>query len=277
MLTKVEVYNERGAMLSLPLQGGTTFKVQEIRGLDPVKASINTSKVANLDGEVYTGAQGEKRNIVLTLGLAPNYATNDVESLRAMLYPYFMPKSKVLMYLYSTGRETVCIEGWVEDFVSPIFAQDPQVQISIICPDAAFYSLTQTVVSGVNTQGDDLSTTHLEYPGTLPTGFVFKLKPTGVVNGVLHLYHTAIATALFSVGLPALSANTEFWISTVPGRKQVYVKDKTTGIQTNQMPTMVAGSVWSQLIPGGNDVCANLLGTYVVPWDLSYIAKYGGL
>lgn len=277
MLTKVEVYNERGTMLSLPLQNGSMFKVREIRGLEPVKADINTSKVANLDGEMYTGAQGGKRNIVLTLGLAPDYAITDVSGLRSMLYPYFMPKSKVLMKFYNTHMETVLIEGWVEDFATSIFSADPEVQISVICPDSAFYAENQTIVSGVNTQGDDLSTTSIDYVGTIPAGFLFTLKPTGVVNGVLHLYNTALIPEAFSVGLVGMTDTKELWICTVPGRKSVDVVDTTSGIHTSQLSTMVAGSTWMQLLPGSNNFCANLLGTYVAPWTLTYIAKYGGL
>ena len=97
MLTAVEAFTPQGENLFLPLQDSSGgYVVQDIDGLDPVNAQIVSSKFARLEGEQYQSSYREKRNILISLGLEPDYgAALSVSQLRSRLYDFFMPKSPV--------------------------------------------------------------------------------------------------------------------------------------------------------------------------------------
>ena len=87
MLSQVEVLSDQGTSIILPIgEDRNGFYVKDIDGLDPVPASLSSSAFGQLDGEVEQGARREKRNIVLTVGLEPDYVTRTVSQMRRELY-----------------------------------------------------------------------------------------------------------------------------------------------------------------------------------------------
>src|SRR5438105_1504033 len=98
LLNTVKAKNAQGSVLELPLEDPTNgFVVRNISGLAPVKATLVSTSFANQDGEQYHSSRREARNIVLTLGLEPDYAIQGVQTLRDQLYAYFMPKSETTL------------------------------------------------------------------------------------------------------------------------------------------------------------------------------------
>ena len=96
MLTKMEVRNSAAALLTLPfmdISGGYVLK--NIDGLDPVKATIVTSSYATRDGVEYETAHRDARNLIVHLGIEPDFAATDVPTLRNALSKWFMTKRKV--------------------------------------------------------------------------------------------------------------------------------------------------------------------------------------
>jgi hypothetical protein len=75
---------------------------------------------------------------VLTLGLNPNWVDQTVASLRRVLYRYLMPEAWTKLRFFSDDMPTVDIEGYVESFDPNMFTQDPEIQVSIICPKPDF-------------------------------------------------------------------------------------------------------------------------------------------
>src|SRR6187431_1368607 len=107
MFDKLEVRTDQGALLTLSLQEVEEgFIISDIDGLDPVKATIVSSAFAKLDGEVFQSARREKRNIILSLDLEPDYSIGSVQSLRNKLYQFFMPKSRVMLRFFSATFPT---------------------------------------------------------------------------------------------------------------------------------------------------------------------------
>src|SRR5262245_38075871 len=124
MLTKVEVRPVSGLLLTLELDDATSgFIVQDIDGLDPVKATIVSSTFANLDGAQFQSSKREPRNIVMTLGLEPDYINQSVRDLRSALYPFFMPKSFISMRFFMSDGLTVDISGYVESMETSLFSK----------------------------------------------------------------------------------------------------------------------------------------------------------
>lgn len=150
MITSVKIFNESGQYIELPLDDfSSPYFVKKIDGLGPIKADISMSTYATKDGGVFQNARGNSRNIVMQLGLNPTFSnTNDpYGELRRALYLYFSPKSKVVIHFVSSNMETVYIDGWVESFEPTIFAKDPDMTISIVCPEPYFSSLTPELVT----------------------------------------------------------------------------------------------------------------------------------
>lgn len=152
MLTAIHIYNIAGDKLELPLDASSGYVVKSIDGLGPVKADIITTEYVGRDGGAYQNAKGNMRNIVFQLGFSPSYESVDpIGELRRNLYNFLTPKMKVEMYFLNDSFETVSIIGYVESFEPSIFSDDPEVQVSILCPDPYFNSLVPITVSR---QGD---------------------------------------------------------------------------------------------------------------------------
>ena len=139
MLTQVDVYGAVNSATALPLSGagvyGDPVQIKKIDGLGPVKADIQTATYGAINREYLTGKFYGKRNIVLTLGLNPDWATQTVEELRQLLYAYFTPTQQVELRFQSTHLPEVNIFGYVESMDPNIFSADPEIDVSIIHPD----------------------------------------------------------------------------------------------------------------------------------------------
>lgn len=276
MLTKVEVLTEQGVLLTLPLQDITQgYSVQDIDGLDPVKATIVSSSFAQMDGEQYQSSRREKRNIILTLGYEPDYAVGTVQDLRKKLYSFFMPKQRVLLRFFQTGEPVVQIYGRVESLVSPKFAKEPQAVISVICFDPDFYNPTPTILNG-NTTSGTIETNHT-YGGSVETGVIFRLLVNRSTLTEFTIYHRPPDDSLrqldFSVATPLLTGDV-LSISTIPGNK--YATLTRGGVSTSLLFGVSPQSNWIQFFPGINKYRVFATGA-AIPYQIEYTPKFGGL
>lgn len=276
MLDKVEVLTEQGVLLTLPLQDiSQGYSVQDIEGLDPVKATIVSSTFGQMDGEQYQSSRREKRNIILTLGYEPDFVTGTVQDLRKRLYAFFMPKSRVLLRFFQTGEPVVQIYGRVESFDSPKFAKEPSAVISVLCFDPDFYDPTPVVLTG-NTTSNTTETTHL-YPGTVESGILFKLLVNRNDLTEFTIYHRPPDDSLrsldFGTATPLQSGDV-LSISTIPGNK--YVTLTRGGVDTSFLFGISPQSNWINLFPGNNKLRIYAEGA-AVPYRIEYTTKIGAL
>lgn len=275
MLTKVEVLTDQGVLLTLPLQDVSNgFIVENIDGLDPVKATIVSSSFAQLDGEQYQSARREKRNLIIRLALEPNYAVNSVQGLRNTLYQFFMPKSRVRLRFFSVGLPVLDIKGRIESFDAPKFTKEPTATISILCFDPDFFDPTPVLING-NTVATGTETTHT-YPGTVETGFLFKLLINRAITEFT-MYHRPSDDSLraleFQSPLP-MEAGDVLAISTQPGNK--YATLTRAGVATSILYGISPQSNWINFFPGPNKLRVYAEGA-PVPYSIEYTTKYGGL
>ena len=261
-------------MLPLSGHGPETdlLQVREIEGLGPVKAAINTVPYGSMDGEAFNGALVNSRNIVLTIGLNPDWANYSMEELRRLVYAYFMPKLQSRLVFHSSDEfPTVEISGIVEDVVPNLFAKDVEVQVSIICPDPYFTAVEATTVAGLSNQGQDV-----DYNGNVVTGINVEVTeldlPAPTVIGVIA---DQASQPTFAVSA-SVSATKYLVLNSLPGNKYVQNIERGTGIITNLLPKMLAGSIWPTLQPGINKfIVTSTAG--VQEWKLSYFERFGGL
>jgi hypothetical protein len=282
MLTAIEVTNSQGDVLSLPLEDNDLgYILQNIEGLDPVKATLVSSSFANMDGAQYHSSRREARNIKMQLGLDANFETNSVRTLRNQLYKFFMPKTEVNIRFKTfnefdpsivTQNLTVDILGRIEECGAPLFTKDPAVDISFVCFDPDFKDPNLGIFTGVSTAG--LGEQLITYEGTVETGIVFILQPTRIVDSFT-IYHRPPDGTLRMLEFTApLLAGDVLRISTSVGEKSV-IRTR-AGVDSSMLYAQSPQSDWLELQPGDNYIRVYAVGA-AVPFEIDYIKKHGGL
>ena len=273
MLTKLNVSTSQGDLLSFQLDDETSgFNVQNIDGLDPVKATLVSSGFAGVDGEQYQSARRETRNIKLTIGLDPDPLTDTVRDLRKRLYGFFMPKSEVTLTFFDDDGPTVNIVGRVESLETTLFAQEPVVDISIICFDPDFYNPTSVHLTGNTTSGT--ADIVVDYDGTVDTGTVIIINVNRTLSEFT-IYHQPPNDDLRQLDFSApLVSGDVLTISSVTGDKGVTLNR--TGTVSSLLYGMSPQSSWIEFMPGENRIHIYAVGAGV-PYTIDYVAKYGGL
>lgn len=273
MLTQVEVRTSQGSLLTLPLSDiSDGISLENIEGLDPVKATLVSSSFALMDGAQYQSSRREPRNILLKLGLEPDFIVDTVRTLRTRLYGYFMPKTEISMTFIDSSGLGVVISGWIESFETPLFTQQPEVDISVMCFDPDFVDPDDVVVSG-----NTVSTTtqvDIPYAGTVETGILFTLNINRTLTAFT-LYHSPPDGSLRTMDVAgSFAAGDVLKISSVVGTK--YAQLTRTGSTTSVLYAISPQSNWIELLPGLNKFRAYATGA-AIPWSISYFTRYGGL
>ena len=273
MLTKVEITNVRGDVLSLPLfdfSGG--YQVKNIEGLDPVKASLTSSSMAQVDGAQPQASRRDIRNVTARIEFKPNYSDNTVESLRKALYAYLMPKSVIKLDFYIDGVYYAWTNGTVETFENSRFAQIPEMNTSIICYDPDFCAPSDVTVTGSTVA--DTTTQTITYGGSTDTGIIFTLNVNRTITGfTLHNNKPDGTTQSFDIDVPLVSGDV-VTITTIPRQKSAI--KTVSGTPTSVLYGVQPSSAWINFGPGDNLFRASVSGA-AIPWTLSYTPRYGAL
>lgn len=249
------------------------FQIRDITGLGPVNAAVNTSPNATMHGTWYVGSSVGGRNIVLTVKPNPDWSGSTYESLRRLLYSYFMPGNKVRLVFESDEISPVEIFGYIESNEPAIFSKDGEVQISVICPYPYFVSIDPIVIDGISTD----PAIEIDYKGSIETGIQVQ---TSWVSGPVESFTT------IQVGDPLLStfkvwtqvsADQYFVMSSVPGSKYAQHVIVNTGLIDNLLSDIWADSEWPMLKPGINEFRVSGTEAGVQNWRLIYHERYGGL
>lgn len=275
MLEKVEIRTKQGVLLTLPLLGEANgYIVQDIQGLDPVKAEFVSTSFAELDGEQEQAARRGKRNVVFVLEFDLDFLSTSVSERRNYLYQIFIPKTSVHLRFFETGGRQIDIYSKVESILAPRFSKDPVATISLLSFDPDFYIPTPVVVSGTTVSNlDEIS--H-NYVGTVDTGYIFQLNVNRLINEFTIYHRTAddiLRTMEFNSAEPLLAGDT-LRISTIPGNK--YVVRTRDGVDTSLLYTFNVHPLWTQLQPGNNSFRVQAEGT-LIPFTITYTTKIGGL
>jgi hypothetical protein len=273
LLTSVEIRTQQGELLTLPLDDiSNGIVVEEIEGLDPVKAILVSSNFAHSDGEEFHTARRMPRNIKMRLGLEPDYVTENVRDIRKRLYNFFMPKSPTSLRFVLSDSSNVDIVGIVETFETALFTKEPVVDISMMCFDPDFYDPTPAVISGTTT---DLTTeTLVEYEGTVETGFLLTLSPDRSIDEfTVYLRPPDDTLRTLEFSYPLLAGDT-LEISTRVGQKGAWLTRG--GVRTSALYGVSPQSNWLEFQPGDNHIRVYAEGAGI-PYEIEYTTKYGGL
>lgn len=285
MLTNLEVYSSLSSAPDLPLVVGALadedlIHIRNLDGIGPVKADINTSPYGTQDGEFYTGSNVAKRNIVLILGLNPDWVEHTVASLRQVVYGYFMSKQPVKLRFFRDDGPTVEIDGYTESNEPNIFSKDPEMLISVICPLPDFIAVAPSVVAGTAKETPDES--EFTLVGNVDTSGRVVLTtieddPAPNYDGTVTLEHKTLAAGsnLFKV-TGSVAEGLDLIIDSARGAK---VAENVVGSEhVNLLNSMTVGSKWLALRPGTNKFRV-LLDPAAADkaWTLTYFERFGGL
>lgn len=273
MLRKVDVVTRRGTTLSLDLfENDSGYQVDDIEGLDPVKATLSSAPYAGQDGEEFQSARRGFRQIVLKLDLEPDFVTETFATLRRKLYDYLMPTETVRFRLYLDTGLYLDIEGVVEDHSSPMFEEDPKVAVTVICfkPDLLDPNLVEHSGSTVSTS----TVENLNYPGSVPVGVVLTLNVNRNLAGFT-MYHTGEEGVLSQLDFsyPLINGD-QLVVSSLKGAKGITLTR--SGVSSSLLYGRSAQSKWIEFAKGINQFRVYAPGD-PVPFVLEYQVRYGGL
>lgn len=275
MIKTITVINPQSESVVFDLRSPelSGFFIRGVDGLGPTKATINTSESPSMDGSRINSSRQNMRNIVFNLGFLEKPTIQDT---RRASYKYFQIKEPIDIIVETDNR--VCrTSGVVESNEPNIFSKDEGTIISVICPDAHFYSIAKTVINFSNTQAlfefpfSNESLTekliifgntanepqnNIFYAGDSPVGIEMYIHVTGNV-GTFTIFNlrTRQSMMIDSVileeltGSPLISGD-DVIISTVKGNKYVtLIRD---GEEINILNTLGPNSSWFTLQRGDN-------------------------
>lgn len=280
-MTEVKAYSSWLSAPTLPLSDTgraetDLVQVREISGLDPVKASVNTSPFGSVDGDAYIGSKVGSRNIVLTVGMNPDWDDWTYESLRNLLYSYFMPKRPVRLVFYSDDMIPVQITGIVESAEINQFSKDPEFVISVICPDPYFIALEPTIITGQSVRPDG-EVVDIIYEGNVEIGMHIQVTQASGASPTKIGIQIGDPTITYFDVVATVDASNYFEVNSVPTRKFVQNVNMSTGVLTSLLSKVVReGSEWPLFQPGLNEFSV-ITDAGVQDWELTYFKRFGGL
>ena len=302
MIKSVKVINHKGEELLMNLKRPENFAITDITGIDPVKATINTTELSLADGSVFNSAKKQQRNIVFQFRILP---WSTVEQSRHVLYKFF-PIKKLVTLIFYTDTRNVKTTGYVESNEIKMFANDRKdgetAQVSIICPRSDFYSEYDEIANFNSydsafsfpfsnpTTGPELVLGNIRqdnyitvyYEGEANVGMTFYMRATNVVSNIQILDLTRQTSILLDSSIIAqitgsdISANDEIVLCTERGQKSIYLIR--AGQTYNILPALGINTTWFELEPGENTYLLRAdVGATNIKCDIYYHTVYEGI
>lgn len=272
MLTEIVVYNAAGSVIKarLPLvepTGTSPYFIKNVDGLGPVPAQLVFSDFADSDGEYFQDAKIRARNIVISAGYRADYINGkSVEAVRRELYAALPPKGAVRLRFLNSESETVYIDGRVESHEPNIFTQEPEVQISVMCPLPLLRSLVTLQVNGLNNTLIDTG-----YAGSGTTDIIARLRVNRSINQVI--LRSAGQTDVVYTG--DLQAGDVLSFTTTPGAKAL--RRSRGGSTSSVLNGLTSGSLSTVLGPDNRTLQMVTPGAADIPMEVLFNPKYLGI
>lgn len=279
MINTVEVYS------TLQIADELTFdtdgpieadfvQVTNVDGLDPVKASIDVVSSGNVDGAISLESQVPTRNIVMTLRPNPDWINWTNESLRTLIYSYFIPKTLVKL-IFDSDEIGVPVEilGTVESCEANPFTKDPEYIVSIVCPDPYFVTVDPVIVIGtvISQENWETSKNTITLNGNIPIGI--QVRMGAGFEDEIYIQAGTPGSSSFHV---VTTVPGYFHMGSIPLHKYIQGISAQNGSFQNLLAYLQLGSKWPVFYPGENSFA--VMGSSVGnPWELKYFPKYGGI
>lgn len=295
MITHLVFSTPNGVALQVPFGVGAVSSpvlglwIKDIEGLGPVQAGISLSTFSTMDGGLFESARVPERNIVFTMGFDPDFAASSdpYGETRRALYRWFWPKVAVQVAIYSDNHPRVNTVGYVESVEPMLFSKDPELRISIVCPDP-YFSANEDVKVGRAGVGQLI----IENPGTVPVGFWALIsnyaRYTG--TGSIYLFRSGFPQERMDITGPVTDGTgvrLAVLVNSLRGQKSVAWKRQSAYSPATPLSSFGGTSIigqakgWVELYPGTNYLTMNQTSasafTTELKLDVQFRPKYVGL
>lgn len=241
--------------IDLPVVGALPsdmFIFKGADGLDPTEVAVSISSTL-FQGGVYGGRRPQNKQVVVRMGLNPDYSTGQTPSdLRKYVYGLLTPSfiDYVMLYIMDDADVVCQIKGWVSRVEAAIFDANPGVQITIECLEP-YLSAPAEIFPDVSTLNTGLP--HIANIGDAPSGFRTAISFTADISS-WSISKFGDSTKKMQIDFEFLEDD-ELFINTIPGQKSMVVHrgDLESPIgDINMLPYFSSDSVWFQLYGGDN-------------------------
>lgn len=242
----------------LQITQNNNYSIDNITGLNPVNATINTIEIFGMDGASYNSSKAGIRNIVITLVIE-----SPAEENRINLYRHIAPKEEVTFYYKNTKRD-VKILGYIESMENNLFENKQKVQISILCVNPYFINTKETVIDISKIEKkftfpfvienevelsrfEEDAKIYIKNEGDIENGFTISVYANGVVKNIVI---NNIATKKWIAVDLELKTGDRLDICTEKGKKAIYLYRNNQ--KYNKINKVVEGSSWITCQKGNN-------------------------
>lgn len=139
---KFTLENELGNQLTFNELDGT-YTIEEIQGLGPAPATINTSELALVDGAQFNSSKLQMRTLSIAFAIERNVAQSRIAAFKVV-----RPKHKVRAY-YESETRNVYIDGYVES-VSVTYYDMKQVCTVVVLCTQPYWRVAQAVIDEIS-------------------------------------------------------------------------------------------------------------------------------
>ena len=238
------------------------YWLTQLDGIGEASYDVTSEKAAGQDGEVYMGSTANKRAITIKATvILPDGKTHD--QIREEFFAFFVPRETGTLYIYE-GETSRKIDYKTESCEFDMDGIDRDVEISLICPDPVFRSITDTQTEISNVVG------LIEWPIELPPEFEVAIRyegkmanisnPTSVDWGLTVTFTAdgeVVNPKLTEVNsqksfrlLTSMHAGDVIVVTTGAGNKRIkLIRD---GQESNINHLWEFGGTWLQVEPGEN-------------------------
>lgn len=217
--------------IDLPMIGLETtekFIIKGADGLGPTEQDVFFSDYR------FMNRIPQSRQVVLRIGLNPNWSTGQTAGdLRDELYGLltggatYLNPAKIFVRLQYGGFELANAEGYVKGIEIVPFAKDPEVQITINCPEPYWFAGTDTTEPSLIFD-DDLAYFDVTNEGTAPTGIWFEAELTAS-STTLALTHVGVGTGFVISGV-SVNTGDVLKVNTKPGSRSIKLETTIGGV-----------------------------------------------
>lgn len=225
-------------------------RITKIDGLGPTTAAINTTQIGLNPGARFDSAHVDYRNIVIEFYIVSNVSDNLNE-----LYSVIQTGTKTT---FQFKNKLIC--GYIESVEIDRTSNPVKGQISLICPNPAFYTELQSKSLSVSD--------YINYKGTQATGF--KLYFTA---------RTAVKNPFISINANKKTKKSTLNISISAGDVLVLDSEagqKSASIASKKVYPYTGNFLWPELVPGDNTITIGAAsGTVTV--EIMYSEKFAAI
>lgn len=230
------------------------YILKAVDGLGPPEISVIIANTLQ-QGGYYQGRRPNSRQIVMRVGLNPDYSSGQTASdLRTELYGLLAPsvfESIEVQLMSNAATVDMITTGYVSKIEIVPFSKDPEIQITVDCTQPYFWAPEMvTVIPGTKNNFT------LTNPGTAPTGLRFEIEHTTAKASGWTLYQShstaqSGAPNLTTTYHNAIGDELRFW--TEPGERKTEIVRGSDGTVVNIIHTITNNSDWL-FLPGGDSI-----------------------